>query len=78
MLLRTIQLKSSVTNKIELFKKCMKTRRLEDHNNYKETSKETEKIVMLAKDETWKKIGELGSSYITQTKMIKDLNLPLM
>ena len=54
----TPTLKSSVANKMRLFRKWMKTRRLEDHNNYKEACRETERVKAQAKTETWVRIGE--------------------
>ena len=54
----TPTLKSAVARKMKLFRKWMKTLRLEDHNNYKEAARETERVKAQTKGETWERIGE--------------------
>ena len=67
----TPTLKSAVANKMKLFRKWMKTRRLEDHNYYKEALRETERIKVQAKRETWERIGEdLGNDLQGTRKLI--------
>ena len=48
----------------------MKTRRLEDHNNYKEAQRETERIKAQAKRESWERIGDLGNDLQGTRKLI--------
>ena len=70
----TDTLKSAVENKMKLFRKWMKTRRLEDHNNYKDARRETELIKTLSKCESWKKIGEeLGNDLQGTRKLIYNI-----
>ena len=54
----TPELKSSVSNKMKLFRKWMKTRRLEDQNRYKEACRETDRIKATSKSEIMVRIGQ--------------------
>ena len=51
-------LKQSVSEKMRLFRRWMKTRRIEDHESYKEASRETERIKSLSKHQCWEKLGD--------------------
>ena len=53
----TAELKQCVTEKMKLFRKWMKTRRVQDHENYKEAGRETERVKSLAKQNCWIRIG---------------------
>ena len=52
------EMKECVKKKMRLFRKWMKTRRIEDHENYKEASRQTEIRKRLSKEQSWKNIGE--------------------
>ena len=67
----TPTLKSAVSNKMKLFRKWMKTKGMEDHNNYKEALREAERIKTQAKRETWERLGEdLGNDLQGTRKLI--------
>ena len=52
------ELKKCVETKMKFFRKWMKTRRIEDHENYKAANRETEIRKKLSKQQSWEKIGE--------------------
>ena len=52
------ELKKCVETKVKFFRKWMKTRRIEDHENYKAANRETEIRKKLSKQQSWEKISE--------------------
>ena len=65
------ELKQCVTEKTKLFRKWMKTRRVQDHENYKEARREAERVKSLAKQDCWIKIGgDLEKDLLGTKKLI--------
>ena len=52
------QLKECVSKKMNLYRRWMKTRRDDVHENYKDACREVERVKAMAKEQSWIKIGE--------------------